>query len=222
MKKKILIENIIGITTSKKSNEFVIHEKFEDSDSNFLSLRKNELLSTIAFSYYKLTNKKLKFSIVEDESLKEYVTSESQKKKNNIEFTLMKNEVNFIEDLVPKELLDSEEENQNLSEDIEKNLGENLTRVGETNNLETDNNPFTKVLIGGSIATGVGIGAAAGSIAACIAIDSLFLVGAAGEILGAGVVCIGGLAATGIGLVVAIPSLIGFGSYKIYKYIRSS
>ena len=220
MKKKILIENIIGITTSKKSNEFVIHEKFEDSDSNFLSLRKNELLSTIAFSYYKLTNKKLKFSIVEDESLKEYVTSESQKKKNNIEFTLMKNEVNFIEDLVPKELLDSEEENQNLSEDIEKNLGENLTRVGETNNLETDNNPFTKVLIGGSIATGVGIGAAAGSIAACIAIDSLFLVGAAGEILGAGVVCIGGLAATGIGLVVAIPSLIGFGSYKIYKYVK--
>lgn len=219
MKKKILIENIIGITTSKKSNEFVIHEKFEDSDSNFLSLRKNELLSTIASSYYKLTNQKLKFSIVEKETLSDFVTSKSQKKDNSIEFTLMKNEVNTIEDLVPEENR-TDAENQNLNEDMENNLGHNLSRVGETNNLETDNNPFTNVLIGGGIATGVGIGAAAGSIAACIAFDSIFLVGATGEILGAGVVCLGGFAATGIGLVVAIPSLIGFGTYKIYKLVK--
>ena len=224
MKKKILIENIIGITTSKKSNEFVIHENYEDNDTRFLSFRKNELLSTIAYSFYKTTNNKLKFSIVDQESLGDYVTSKNQKK-DNTEFTLMKkNGLSTIEDLVPDQKYDKEEEDEDIKQtsigDTKNKLGNNMSDVGEANNLEVDNNPFTKVLIGGSVAAGLGVGATVGSIAACIAFDSIFLVGATGEILGAGMFCLGGFAATGIGLIIAVPGLIGFGGYKIYKYVK--
>ena len=75
MKKQIYLKNILGITVNKTSNEFVIHEKIKDDDTRFLSLRKNELLSTIAEAFYKLNNTKLKFEIVYEDSLKNYVTS---------------------------------------------------------------------------------------------------------------------------------------------------
>ena len=219
MKKKFLLKNILGITTSSKSNEFVIHEKFDDSDTRFDSLRKIDLLSTIAHSFYKLTGSKLKFSLVDNEKLSDFVTSKSQKK-DNLEFTLMKNDTKYFEDLFPKEVYETpgkdDDENQNLND-----LGKNLSNVNEKNNLEKNDNPFTNVLIGGAVATGAGIGAVAGSIVACLAFDSIFLIGAAGEILGAGVLCLGGIAATGIGLIVAIPSLIGFGIYQIYKLVKS-
>ena len=150
-----------------------------------------------------------------------------------MEFTLMKNDIFYIEDVIPKENTEDnkitdtpgrDEENHNLQnkENEGDNLGKNMSEIGEKDNydfnLDRDNNPFTKVLIGGGIATGAGVGAAVGSIAACIAFDSVVLVTYAGEfyaITSAGFTFLGGAAATGIGLVIAVPSLIGFGAYKI-------
>ena len=59
--------------------------------------------------------------------------------------------------------------------------------------------------------------AAGGSIAACIVFDSIYLVSTAREIFAAGFPFLGGLSFTGIGLVVIVPSFLGFGSYKLYK-----
>ena len=56
------------------------------------------------------------------------------------------------------------------------------------------------MLIGGGVAAGAGIGVAGGSIAACIAFDSVFLASTAGEIFAAGFGFLGGVAFTGIGL----------------------
>ena len=72
MKKQIYLKNILGITVNKTSNEFVIHEKIKDDDTRFLSLRKNELLSTIAedvlfyFAYKNITlNEASKISLLD-------------------------------------------------------------------------------------------------------------------------------------------------------------
>ena len=183
-----------------------------------MSLRKNEILATIAEAYFKLKDSKLKFSIVQEESLKAYVTSKKQKAENT-EFTLMKDNISYIEDIIPNK---NSEETTNGNEG--DNIGKNMAEIGEKDkfdfNLDKDTNPFAGVLIGGGIAAGAGAGAAVGSIAACIAFDSVFLMSTAGEIFAAGFTFLGGAAITGIGLVVAVPRLIGFGAYKIYKFVK--
>lgn len=151
-----------------------------------MSFRKNEILSTISEAYLKLTNSKLKFSIVQDNSLKPYVTSKKQKGENP-EFTLMKNDINYIEDIIPEEISEEKEEIETTTEDEDKqklennenegdNLGKNMVEMGEKDkfdyNLDNYKNPFTKVLIRGGIAAGTGAGAAVGGVAAFIAFDS--------------------------------------------------
>ena len=132
-------------------------------------------------------------------------------------FALRKNSINLQNDQ------NKDTENEMLNKDNDKDkLGKSLIKFGDENenynfNLDTDKNPFTKVLIGGGVAAGAGIGVAGGSIAACIAFDSVFLASTAGEIFAAGFGFLGGVAFTGIGLVIVIPSLLGFGIYKIYK-----
>ena len=64
---------------STKSDQFVIHQKFFINDNLYLSTRKKEIISTIAEIFYKITNNKLKFISVEEENLKDYVTSKKQK-----------------------------------------------------------------------------------------------------------------------------------------------
>ena len=48
------------------------------------------------------------------------------------------------------------------------------------------------------------------------------MVGSAGEILTAGVTFLVGVELTGIGILVSVPSLLGFSLYKIYKYFKSN
>ena len=136
-----------------------------------------------------------------------------------MEFTLMRNDVNYIEDIISKENSEEEIETPENDEDKNKlenneneedNLGKKMSEIVEKDkydfNLDRDKNPFTAVLIGGGVATGAGIGATV------IGFDSL--------ILGIGMTFFSGIAMTGVGLVVAVPSLIGFGAYKIYKNVK--
>ena len=185
-----------------------------------MSLRRNEILSTMAEAYYKLINSKLKFSIVEEESLKAYVTLKKQKTEN-MEFTLMKKDINYIEDIIPRQNSeeDIEIDTPGKNEDKEKlenigneedNLGKKMSEISEKDkfdlNLDRDKNPFTAILIGGGIATGTGIGAA------IIGFDSL--------IVSIGMTFFSGVAMTGLGIVVAVLGLIGFGAYKLYKTVK--
>jgi len=97
-----------------------------------------------------------------------------------------------------------------------------LTNIDKKENIglkfDTSSNPFTGALIGGAAAAGAGAAAVGGSIAACLAFDSVFLMSiATGEIFMAGWACVGGVLLGGLGLIIAIPTLLGFGAYKIYK-----
>ena len=79
LKKRIGLEEIIGISVSKTSNEFVLHLNIYEIDYNYESPRKNEIISTIAESYYKFQKSKLKFAYIDKDSLREFVTSKGQK-----------------------------------------------------------------------------------------------------------------------------------------------
>ena len=221
---------------STKSDQFVIHQKFFTNDNLYLSTRKKEIISTIAEIFYKITNNKLKFISVEEENLKDYVTSKKQKN-DDPNFTLMKNNYIFIEDIMglkkekdkneeDKTEEDKNEEQNTISEENQllkdKNLDKNLTNIDKKENIglkfDTSSNPFTGALIGGAAAAGAGAAAVGGSIAACLAFDSVFLMSlATGEIFMAGWACVGGVLLGGLGLIIAIPTLLGFGAYKIYK-----
>lgn len=135
----------------------------------------------------------------------------------------------YIEDIIKNkqsENKEEKEENQNDGE-VEKlkkiehsKLGDNLiSEKGNYDiNLDTDRNPFKGALVGGAVVYGTGFAASWGSIAACLMFDSVYLASAAtGEIFAAGFTYLGGLALGGIGIIVAIPSLLGFGAYKIYQ-----
>ena len=106
-------------------------------------------------------------------------------------------------------------------EQLKEKMNEMGSEKGDFNfNLDFEKNPFKGVLIGGAAATGAGAAAVGGSIAACIVFDSVFLVSTAGEIFAAGFAFLGGFAVAGIGIIIAVPSLLGFGAYKIYKTIK--
>ena len=64
------------------SNELIVHKKNDTDDYRYLSLKKDEFIEIIAEAFYKLTNLKMIFSPIIEESLKEYVDSEKQKKKD--------------------------------------------------------------------------------------------------------------------------------------------
>ena len=84
--------------------------------------------------------------------------------------------------------------------------------------FNTTSNPFTGALIGGTAVAGVGAAAVGESIAACLAFDSVFLMSVAtGEVFAAGWGVVGGVFLGGLGLLVAIPTLLGFGAYKLYR-----
>lgn len=149
----------------------------------------------------------------------------------------MKKEDNcYIEDILKsnktKAIEQKTDDGENNNDDInklktennekEKKLGDNIIQMDEKNNYNlhevTDKNPFSKALKGGAIACGAGVGGIYGSLAACMLFNSVYLGSAiTGELYLAGYAFFGGLASFGIGLIVAAPSLLGYG---VYKYLR--
>ena len=167
MIKKIKLENILGITISKtkSSNQIVIHHKEKEEDYIYTFLRKNEFIITMAEVYYKLINQKLKFSVVKEEALGKYVTSQKQKSEED-NFTLMKDDNYTIDDVkkmlqieidlkenVENDQIKNEETNQILKNDENNKLGDNLIKENEKKNqfdcnLNDSSNPFRGVLVG--------------------------------------------------------------------------
>ncbi len=200
---------------SKTSNEFVLHLNFYEKDYHYESQRKNEFISTIAESYYKLINKKLKFAYIDQDNLRQFVTTKGQKYFDT-SYTLMDQDYIYIEDIIKKNK--DKEDNENDEEDknkkkMKKKLGENIMNEEEKENydlnLYTDKNPFKKALIGGATAYGIGNTAMIGSFAAYIMFDTVTLTTA--------LTYYGGALLSVVGYYVALPSLFGFGFYKLYQ-----
>ena len=102
LKSKFQYSEIIGITMSKTSNEFILHLNIDDQDFNFTSKNKNLLISQICKLYQNSTKKILKLCEAVDKNMKQYITSKKDKK-NSTSTTKMDNKLlidtkKFIQD----------------------------------------------------------------------------------------------------------------------------
>ena len=82
LNRKVPYSELIGITMSKTSNEFIFHLNNEEQDFHYTSNNKNLLISQILKLYQKNMNKMLKLCEVDLKNLKQFVTSKKDKKKD--------------------------------------------------------------------------------------------------------------------------------------------
>ena len=95
LKRKIEYVNILGITYSTTSLELVIHGNDDEYDYQYNSRDRVFIICIIAYFYHENMQSNLKISESKDKSLKKYVTTKKEKKKNP-EFSRM-NEKQLID-----------------------------------------------------------------------------------------------------------------------------
>ena len=133
LKRKVNYTQVIGITFTKLSQEFVVHENDGEYDLYFQSQEKNIIICLIAKLYEEKTNSTLKICEVPERYLRNYVTGKKEKKKDN-NFTKMDtnyliNTNSFIKENIRKEknlrLLSKE----NLSDSDEDNPDKDKAQI---------------------------------------------------------------------------------------------
>ena len=82
---------ILGITVNKLTDEFIIHGIESEYDYYYISHRRNEIIETISSAYFNLENTKFKFSLLNEKTIKPYVTNKKDKK-SNPSFTRMRSD----------------------------------------------------------------------------------------------------------------------------------
>ena len=89
-KRRIDFESILGITISKQTDEFVIHGMGGEAeyDYYYVYANKKKLIENISKPYKALLNKDLCLCVMDQKSLRGFVTTKKQKKKDS-NFTLM-------------------------------------------------------------------------------------------------------------------------------------
>jgi hypothetical protein len=89
VKRKICLNIILGITINRLSDEFIIHGVEKEYDYYYISHNRNEIIATISKAYFDLEKIQFKFAILNEKSIKAYVTTKKDKK---IKSYLFKNE----------------------------------------------------------------------------------------------------------------------------------
>ena len=97
LKRRFDISKLTGITVSKISDEFVIHGDDEEYDYHYISHNKNIIIGYISLIYAQLNNFSLKLSVVNKDSLDNYVTSKLDKKMNK---NYSKMDTQFLIDII--------------------------------------------------------------------------------------------------------------------------
>ncbi len=114
---------LLGVTLSKTTTEFIFHMNFDDEDFHFKSKNRDLLISQLAKIYFNNTKKMLKICEVEQKSLKQYITAKKDKKKNT---SYTKMDQKFSIDT--KAYI---EKHNNISEkELETDKGEKKKKVG--------------------------------------------------------------------------------------------
>ena len=93
LKRKVTYSQVIGVTFTKISQEFVVHTNDNEYDLYFQSPEKNIIICLIAKLYEEKTNSTLKICEVPERYLRNYVTVKKEKKKEGC-FTRM--EINYL------------------------------------------------------------------------------------------------------------------------------
>ena len=106
LKKDMKYKEILGITFTSLSNEFIIHRK-EGNDYYFISPDKIIIIYIIAKCYENLLKKPIILCKVKDKSIKKYVTGKKDRKKTNSSKLDLNNKIDtltFLIDNSPEEV----------------------------------------------------------------------------------------------------------------------
>ena len=120
MKRKIPLTAILGLSYSSLSNEFIIHGKNEQYDYSFISENKLAIICLILLLYQELEDIIMPICEIKENSLKNYVTYEREKKRNrqmtkmNLSFKI--DTKSFIDN--NKQLVEKEENDKKTKENI--------------------------------------------------------------------------------------------------------
>lgn len=125
LKRKVTYPQVVGITFTKLSQEFVVHGNDGEYDLYYQSPEKNIIICLIAKLYEEKTKSTLKICEVPEKYLKNYVTGKKEKKKDN-SFTRMDinysiNTNSFIKENIRKEKNLRLFSKENLSDSDEDN-----------------------------------------------------------------------------------------------------
>ncbi len=114
---------LLGVTLSKTSTEFIFHINFDDQDYHLSSKNRDLLISQLALIYQNNTKKPLKICEVDQKNLKQFITAKKDKKKST-SYTKME----------PKFLIDTKtfiEKNNKINQNqLETDKAENKKKVG--------------------------------------------------------------------------------------------
>ena len=106
LKRKVAYSQVIGITFTKLSQEFVVHGDDAEYDLYFQSPEKNIIICLIAKLYEEKINSTLKLCEVPEKYLRNYVTGKKEKKKDNfsrIDISYLINTNSFIKENIRKD-----------------------------------------------------------------------------------------------------------------------
>ena len=132
------------------TDEFIIHLIKSEKDYYYISHNRNEIIATISSAYYDLEKSKLKFSLINEKSLKLYVTSKKDKSMNP-NFTRMK--IDYlcnIEDYLLKNKVTQEELNYSNVVAAKIQNGTMISSHKNVKSVKLDDFKFKKVIGRGS------------------------------------------------------------------------
>ena len=82
LKRRLEVKNIKGISTSKTSDELVVHGEGQEYDYHYKYKNKRKIIEILASVYYNKTSNKISFALVKKDNLKEFVTLNDDKKRD--------------------------------------------------------------------------------------------------------------------------------------------
>jgi serum/glucocorticoid-regulated kinase 2 len=82
MKRAISFDIILGITANKLTDEFIIHGRENEYDYFYISHNRNHIIEVINNVYTSIRKEPLTFCLMNEKSLKAYVTTKKEKKSN--------------------------------------------------------------------------------------------------------------------------------------------
>ena len=98
IKRKIMLEDLIGVTISNLSDQFIVHGIKNDYDNLYISKERKAIIKTLQSAYKSLTKKDLLFCKKDEEELDNFVVRKSERKKNPDLFKIKDAEFTPIED----------------------------------------------------------------------------------------------------------------------------
>lgn len=82
LKRRIDVTTVRGVTISKITDEFVLHGNDCEYDYDFVSQRRKKIVESLSRAYQELTKKDMNFCEMDAKTLKNYVTTKKEKKKD--------------------------------------------------------------------------------------------------------------------------------------------